>query len=187
MQHTDPDYVSIPELAARAGTTVLCEGNLPVELDDTDHVWFVERGTVDLFMLESKDGVEQAAPQHILRLDAGRLLPSVASDAGNDEDGSTTLRLVGKGLPGTTLKRLPVASLSEIRAEEYAQQIDSWLMSMMETLARFVIRFPRPTALVEVDTTTNLEPCTLGVRRGVVWVTWAQFRFQRFHGYGRRR
>ena len=63
----------------------------PVKLDDPEGVWFIDRGTVDLFLIESRDGVEQAAPQHLLRRESGRLLPGVAPDEQGDNDEGTTL------------------------------------------------------------------------------------------------
>ncbi len=170
MQDTRPEYASIAELAARSGTSVPCAGNLPVKLDDPDGVWFIDRGAVDLFLVEFKDGVEQAAPQHLLRREAGRLLPGVAPDEqGDDKD--TTLSLVAKGLPGTLLKRLPASLLPEIHPTELAEQTDTWLTAITDTLSRFVGRIPRPTALAEPGLTRTLAPCTLSVRRGVVWVS----------------
>ena len=67
MQDALPEYISLAELAARDGTSVPCAGNLPVKLDDTDCVWFIERGAVNLFLIESSDGVEQAPPYHLRR------------------------------------------------------------------------------------------------------------------------
>ena len=171
MSDTSPEYVTIAELAARSGTSVPCAGNLPVKLDDVDSVWFIDEGVVDLFLVESKDGVEQAAPQHLLRREAGSLLPGVAPDAQDDKDRDTTLSLIAKGLPGTLLKRLPASRLSEVQPAELAEQTDTWLTEITGTLSRFVTRLPRPTALAEPGLTQNLAVCTLSVRRGVVWVS----------------
>ena len=86
--------------------------------------------------------MQQAAPQHLLRSESGRLLPGVAPDEreGNGQD--TTLGMVAKGLPGTVLKRLPASSLSEVHPAELAEQTDAWLTAITDTLARFVSRFP---------------------------------------------
>ena len=170
MQDTGPTYASVAELAARSGTSVPCAGNLPVKLDDPDSVWFIDQGAVDLFLVEFRDGVEQAAPQHLLRRTSGRLLPGVAPDE-QDDDKDTTLSLVAKGLPGTLLKRLPASLLSEVHPAELADQTDTWLTAMTDTLSRPVDRLPRPTALAEPGLTRTLAPCTLSVRRGVVWVS----------------
>ncbi len=170
MPDTGSEYTPIDELAVRAGTSVPCAGNLPVALDDPDSVWFIDRGAVNLFLVEFKDGVEQAAPQHLLRREAGRLLPGVAPDRRNNEE-DTTLSLIAKGSPGTLLKRLPASLLSEVDPAELAEQTDTWLTAITDTLSRFATRLPRPTALAEPGQTQTLAPCTLSVRRGVVWVS----------------
>ena len=170
MQDTSPEYISIAELAARSGTSVPCAGNLPVELGDPQSVWFIDRGAVNLFLVEFRDGVEQAAPQHLLRRESGWLLPGVAPDEG-DKDENTTLGLIAKGLPGTLLKRLPASMLSEVHPAELAKQTDTWLIAITDTLSRFASRLPRPTALAEPGLTRTLAPCTLSVRRDVVWVS----------------
>ncbi len=170
MQDARPEYISLAELAARSGTSVPCAGNLPVKLDDTESVWFIERGAVNLFLIESSGGVEQAPPYHLLRREAGSLLPGVAPD-GQDTGEDTTLSLIAKGLSDTLLKRLPASALSDVDPAELAVQTDTWLTDITDTLSRFVSRIPRPTALAEPGMTRTLEPCTLSVRRGVVWVS----------------
>ncbi len=161
-----PKYASIAELAARWGKSVPCAGNLPVKLDDPDSVWSIEQGAVDLFLVEFKNGVEQTAPQHLLRAEAGRLLPGVAPD---EED--TTLSLIAKGLPGTVLNRVPAAKLSQVNPAELARQADTWLSGVADALSRYATYRPRPNALAESGQTQTLGPGTLSVRRGVVWVS----------------
>ena len=171
MQEAGSRYTSMAELAARSGISVPCAGNRPVRLDGPDSVWFIDRGTVDLFLAERKDGVEQAAPQHLLRRESGTLLPGVAPDEQDDAERGTTLGLVAKGLPGTLLKFLPASLLSEVHPAELAEQADTWLTDITDTLSRFVSRPPRPTALAEPGLVQTLGPCTLSVRRGVIWVS----------------
>ena len=172
MQLAKPAYASIAELAACAGTSVPCAGNMPVKLDDPDSVWFIDRGAVNLFLVEFKEGVEQTAPQHLLRREAGWLVPGVAPDERDeDEDEDTTLSLIAKGSPGTLLKRLPASLLSEVHPAELAEQTDTWLTAITDTLSRFASHLPRPTALAEPGLTQTLAPGTLSVRRDVVWVS----------------
>ena len=168
MPDATPQYAAMAELATRFGTPVPCAGNLPLQLDDPESVWFIDQGAVDLFLIEIKDGTEQAAPQHLLRCESGSVLPGVAPDV---QDQGTTLSLIAKGLPGTLLKRLPASKLSEAHPDQLAEQIDGWLTAMTETLARFADPIPRPTALAEPNVGQALDPCTLSVRRGVVWVS----------------
>ncbi|MXZ71265.1 MAG: ATP-binding cassette domain-containing protein [Acidobacteria bacterium] len=171
MQDTSTRDTSIAELAARSGTSVPCAGNLPVDLDDADSAWFIDQGTVDLFLIEFKDGVEQAAPQHLLRRESGWLLPGVAPDEQDNNDKDTSLRVIAKGSPGTLLKRLPASRLSEVDPAELAEHTDTWLTDITDALARFVSRSPRPTTLAEPGMTRTLGPGTLSARRGVVWVS----------------
>ena len=170
MQNGKPTYTSMAELAARSGISVPCTGNLPVMLDDPDCVWFIGQGAVNLFLVESRGEVQLAAPQHLMRREAGWLLPGVAPDTQHSDDG-TTLGLIAKGKPGTLLKRLPATSLPEIHPSELAEQIDTWLTAITGTLSRFASRLPRPTALAEPGMTQTLGPSTLSVRRGVVWIS----------------
>jgi NHLM bacteriocin system ABC transporter ATP-binding protein len=170
MRETMPETTSLAALAARSGASVPCAGNLPVRLDDPDSVWFIDRGAVNLFLVESEDGVERAAPRHLLRRESGWLLPGVASDHGS-ADGDPTLSLIAKGSPGTLLKRLPASLLSEVDPRELAEQTDTWLAAVTDTLSRFAIRLPRPTELAEPGSTRTLAPCTLSVGRGVAWVS----------------
>ena len=166
-----PEYTPVAELAARSGASVPCAGNMPVRLDDPDSVWFIDQGAVNLFLVESVDGVEQAAPQHILRRESGLLLPGVAPDERDDErNKATTLGLIAKGLPGTLLKRLPASKLSEVDPAELAEQADTWLTAITDTLSRFATPVPRATALAEPGVKQSLPACTLSVRRGVAWV-----------------
>ena len=98
------------------------------------------------------------------------MLPGVAPDRRDDEE-DTTLSLIAKGSPGTLLKRLPASLLSGVDPAELAEQTDTWLTAITDTLSRFASRLPRPTALAEPGLTQTLAPCTLSVRRGVVWVS----------------
>ena len=168
MQDAAPEYASMAELAARFGESVPCAGNLPLQLDDSESVWFIDQGTVDLFLIEFENGVQRATPQHLLRCESGGLLPGVAPD---EQDQDTTLSLTAKGLPGTLLKRLPASKLSEVHPHELAKQTDAWLNAMTDTLSRFTNPIPRSTALAQSGQAQTLKPCTLSARRGVVWAS----------------
>ncbi|MDE0412488.1 MAG: ATP-binding cassette domain-containing protein [Gammaproteobacteria bacterium] len=170
MLDKSPNCTSIAELVARSDTTVPCAGNLPVKLDDPGSVWFIDQGSVNLFLVEFKDGVEQAAPQHLLRREAGWILPGVAPDE-RDNNKDTTLSLIAKGSPGTLLKRLPASLLSEVHPAELAEQTDTWLTAITDTLSRFASPIPRATALADPSMARTFPPCTLSVHRNVVWVS----------------
>ncbi|MCY4489236.1 MAG: ATP-binding cassette domain-containing protein [Deltaproteobacteria bacterium] len=161
-----PEPCSLAHLAAESGTAVPCAGNLPVETDDPRFVWFVEAGAVDLFMVERRNGVQQSTPCHLLRADAGRLLPGVASQ---HED--TTLGLVAKGLPGTVLRRLPADGLTATRDAELAAHVDAWLRDVSAFLSRDVAPLPRLDMTIEPGQAPTAGTGTLSARQGVAWVS----------------
>ena len=160
------DGHALTRAADEWGTIVPCAGNSPIEITDPAFGWFVESGAVDLFLVERRDGVDQAAPQHVLRASEGRLLPGVAQQ--HDE---TSLTLVAKGLPGTVLRRLPIARLHEIRSAELVEQIEAWLMDISSMLVRDLTHRPRMDALLEPGEDATVRNGFLSARRGVVWIT----------------
>ena len=160
------EFRSLAELALELGERVPCAGNLPLDMADPQCSWFIEEGAVDLFLTEWQDGVEQSAPQHLMRTDTGRLLLGVEPQV---ED--TTLGLLAKGLPGTVLRRIPVASLDAVRSEELAEQVDAWLADVSAVLSRDVGDRPRPDLLAEPGKTLTAQAGTLSARRGVAWVS----------------
>ncbi len=161
-----PERRSLADLAAESGVPVPCASNLPLEMDDPHFVWFIDKGAVDLFLIEYRDGVEQSAPQHLLHADCGRLLPGVAP-----QKGTTTLSLIAKGLPGTVLRRLPVDSLAVVRNAELAEHVDAWLMDVSVMLSRDILPLPRPDVLVEPGQITAARTGLLSAQRRVVWVS----------------
>ena len=162
---TISEYRSVAQISAEWGVAVPCAGNLPVDIGDPGFAWYIESGAVDLFLVERRDGVEQAAPQHLLRAAAGRLLPGAAP-----QTDVTTLSLIAKGVPGTVLRRLPATRLGELRSAEIAAQIDAWVTDVSTMLSRDVMHHPRPDAHLESGTAPAPRSGTLGARRGVVWM-----------------
>ena len=161
-----PERCSLAGLAAESGVTVPCAGNLPLDMGDPEFAWFIDKGAVDLFLVEHRDGVEQSAPQHLMRADCGRLLPGVDPQVGN-----TTLSLIAKGLPGTVLRRLPITSLAAVRSAELAEHVDIWVMDVSVMLSRDVLSRPRPDVLVDPAHAPAAMSGTLSAQRDVVWVS----------------
>ena len=170
MQTTNPTPLTVAQLASRHGISVPCTGNSPVNLDDSEFMWLIDQGTVNLFLIEHKDGVEQAAPQHLMSRNPGELIPGVLPYSLRDDDG-TLIELVAKGSPDTVLKRLPVSCLSDVSATELASQIDAWLIALTDTLSRFTKPIPVATELAEPGVIETSAPSILSVRRDVAWVS----------------
>ena len=166
---TGPEHRSLAALAAESGIRVPCAGNLPLDMSDSNFAWFVEEGAVDLFLVESRDGVAQSAPQHMLRADSGRLLPGAPPHTDQ-----TTLSIIAKGLPGTVLRRLPVASLAPIGDAELAAHVDDWVADVSAVLSRDVEFSPRAEIFIEPGEAPAGGSGAIAARRGVVWVSVAK-------------
>ncbi len=160
-----PDNQPFVELAVESGVSVPCAGNLPLDMSDSESVWFVETGAVDIFLVERQDGVEQTALQLLMRAEAGRLLPGVAP-----QSEETTLSLIAKGLPGTVLRQLSISELSAVSGAELAALVDTWIMDISAALSRDVMYPPLPDVLVEVGQTSTAQGSTFSTRTGVCWV-----------------
>lgn len=163
---TAPESRTLGQIAAEWGKEVPCAGNLPVDIGNPEFAWFIESGAVDLFLVERQDGVEQSAPQHMLRAESGRLLPGTAP-----QHEMTSLGVIAKGLPGTVLRRLPASRLRAVRCSELAEQVDAWLVDISAMLVRDVTHQPRADALLESGDALTTRSGTLSARNGVVWVT----------------
>ena len=157
---------SLSKLAAEVGTDVPCASNLPLDMSDSDCVWFVEKGTVDLFIVEREAGIEQAAHQHLLRAKAGRLLPAVTPHAG-----PTTLGLIAKGLPDTLLRRIPVSNLAKISSAELAEQVDFWITEFSNMLSRYDLESTQADVLIEAGKEVTATAGVISAERNVVWAS----------------
>lgn len=155
---------STADLARDAGVEVPCAGNLTQALTDPRYAWFVARGAVDLFLVETAGGERQSAPEHLLRAQAGRLLPNVGR---HEED--TVIEVIAKGLPDTILRRIPVARLATARLADLAEQVETWVLDVCAMLSRDVGPW-RPDGVVEAGRPAEAMRGVLTARRGVTWV-----------------
>ncbi len=161
-----PEIGSLERLALQSGAPTPCAGNLPIDLDDPRRAWFIEKGAVDLFLVERQDGEDQASPQHLFRADAGRLLPGVAPQIKG-----TAFSLRAKGLPGTVLRRLSTERLSAISSAELAERIDAWIADLSTELSRDAGRRPRPDSPIQPGELSLNAGDTLSSRQGVAWIS----------------
>lgn len=66
----DQDPRPLADLIAASGMRVPCASNQPLDLDEPQFAWFVERGAVDVFLVERQDGEVQSALHHMMRIEA---------------------------------------------------------------------------------------------------------------------
>ena len=158
----------VAEIAASRGEAVATAGNQPLRLDAPDSVWFVERGTLDVFLVNVRDRTPEAPFHHVLRLEAGRL----AFGAANADD----LRFVAKGLPDTVLRRMSAAALGVgIGADAdklhhvLAEDADNWVDGISAAIAGKIDPRPRPDTLLANGVKTEAKG-VLTSAEGVAWV-----------------
>lgn len=159
------DFGSVAALAQEMGVAVRTAANLPIDLNDPASIWYVERGAVDVFLMERRDGLDVAAPQHVIHAEAGRLIMGVALQA-SDFD----FTLVAKGLPDTLLRRLPTTALEKVDSVDVAAQVDAWITGVSTMLFARNDLPVNPDVLIEQGKPVEGARGTLRSASGVVWV-----------------
>ena len=155
-------------LAVAAGQPVSAEHNTPLWVDDPARVWFVESGTVHVFLTGRSGSTPSRALEHIVEAGAGRLV------FGMQVGGDTPSAAVLKGVPGTVLRNLPLQLLyrvpdagdepepstppvaddeghaakqdprraAEIVTSEVLRQVDLWVMEFAGSIVRNMAALP---------------------------------------------
>ena len=176
-------------LATSCSEPVPAANDAQVALDDPRVAWFVERGALDVFVVERRaDGTGAlAAPlAHLLRAGAGRLVFGVGQPPGSD------LALVAKGLPGSQLRRVPVGMLagespdgdgdagahgsqrprtpaSDASRDAVLTQIDAWIEGFSAAVAGDLETRPAPDARLVAGGPAP-GGGSVSAERGVVWL-----------------
>ena len=166
----------LASLIASVGETVPSAGNRPVILDDPGVAWFVESGALDIFIAERAGKEMASAFKHAVRAGTGCWAFGIAE---NDLDG--TLQLVGKGLPGTLLLRVPLRDLlrqmdtrsgSDPASAALINAADAWIEELGAAVSREIR--PRPRIDCRLPPTGHLQAeGVLTAERGVVWTSGA--------------
>ena len=139
-------------LAGSLGEQVAAEANRPISLDDPATAWFVEKGGLDVFLVEYRDAQNASSWQHLLRAGEGRLVLGVGEASG-------PLRVVAKGLPDTRLRRLQARNLAQDGISvQLADQVDSWVTEVSAAVAKRVEPRPRTSVLASAGHLLHAEP-----------------------------
>ena len=155
------------EIALSQGEAFDGGGNRPVRLADPETVWYVVEGAVDVFVAQRSGGAAESDFRQLLRVGAGRLIFGVLG-----EDGSPSV-LIAKGLPGSQLRRVPLAAFAAPAAAGAAVgQVDLWIADFAEAVARAAAPRPRPDRFLAAgEDAAPAREGVLATRRGVVWVS----------------
>ena len=153
----------LADFALAHGTLFAGGGNRPVRLDDPDALWFIARGSVNVFAAREQDG-EFVEFKHLLRAGRGRLL--FPAEAGPNA-------LVAKGLPDSELRRVSRKDL--LAADEggaVVDQVDLWTAEISATVALDVTHRPDIECFLSDGAAVDLDPgAVVSAKRGVVWTS----------------
>ena len=147
------------------GTSFVGGGNWPIRLDDPEALWFVARGSVDVFVAREQDGDGALVEfKHLLHATPGRLLFHAA-------DGPNVL--VAKGLPDSELRRVPRDTL--LTADEdgaLVDQVDLWVADISAAVAVDVTHRPPIDCFLAAGATADLNPDeVVSTKAGVLWMS----------------
>ena len=161
-------------------------GDTLFRLAGEDVAWFIERGGVDVFLVEYRDGTVVSSFKHLLRAGPGRLVFGVGETAGGETAGRETLAAVARTLPGTALRRVrPQALLQHGAGDDVAGQVDAWIAAFSAAVVRDVELCPHPEKRLgrgeEVEAGSG---CVLAADQGLVWAAAAGVETVEFIGAG---
>ena len=158
-----PDQLAA--LAVSLGEAVASAGNRPIGLDDPQIAYFVERGSLDVFLTEYEDDYTTSSFKHVLRVGPNRMVFGVGGDS---------LIAVAKGLPGCQLRRVRLESLlRDDIGEALVTQVDAWIAAFAAAVAADIepIRILVPNRLISPGERLDAEAgCVLTARAQVTWI-----------------
>ncbi|MGI9311736.1 MAG: ATP-binding cassette domain-containing protein [bacterium] len=169
---------ALAEVADAHGERFVGGANRPFCLSDSDALWFVAKGAVDVFIVQRDgDGLESDF-KHLLRAGEGRLLFAAAGIADADAAGRTAV-LVAKGLPGSEFRRMPrrlLAAATESddapRSEALVAQVDAWITDVSRAVTHDIVPRPRPDRMIAPGDSAQAGAGDLvSVRHGVAWLS----------------
>ena len=163
----EPDELFLMRLRYSERGLVESRRDKPFVLDDPDVVWVVFSGTVDVFMIEMRDGQPHGARQHLWRAQAGDGL--FGMDLSNCDTG-----LLVAGNQNTQLIKVRLSRLQEILSKNQEKEaihelVEGWILALSKVVV---------TGLISRDCLT-LSPgrdiplaagASTGPKRQVLWV-----------------
>lgn len=141
-------------------------GNRPLRLDDPDVCYLVQRGSVELFLVEHQSEGMPGTRKHLFSVGHGGLLFGVDTTAGLMDMG-----FLATGTPDTLLVPLPVAELAEADDSVIAS-IEHWVESLSAAITRPMVPRPRPDeVLMPGETAEPGEGRYISTGQRVAWCT----------------
>ncbi len=156
--------------AVANGDVVSAAANRPLYMNDTDVIWLVESGAVDVLAAEFDGGRMRSPFRHVMRLGPGQLAFGAAGDG-------HSIRLVAKGLEGTRVRVFLRSSLlaalersrdTESLLHDVVAQTDRWIEGFASSVAREMEGRPRIEFQLAVG--GKVESGIAAAAQGVKWI-----------------
>lgn len=161
-------FQRLGDLALEIGEQVPSAANLPIQLDDRHAAWYVERGALDVFLVEYRGEEQTSGSKHLLRAEEGRIVFGVGKVG--------YLATVAKGSPDCRLRRFSLDQVLQYEiVEQLAGHVDAWVAEVAAAVALQIEPRPRPNLLLDPrdppEALEVAEGLVLSSRPGgVVWV-----------------
>lgn len=146
------------------GVSVEVGGNKTFFLNDTEDVWIVHRGQVELFALPLGRGVDQSRRRHLMTVAPGQALFGLGSGC---PDG---IKLLVSGTPGTEVGRLTRTEfIAGTDGATVVNLIEEWLLSLSEAIISE--QLPKTYLRINAGETTSFTgDQIISVEQGMLWV-----------------
>ncbi|MGB3288949.1 MAG: NHLP bacteriocin export ABC transporter permease/ATPase subunit [Burkholderiaceae bacterium] len=141
LSRTEPDHATcgpaLRGLLDEAGEHRMVSGSTPFLLTDPSQAWWLERGRIELFLVEIDQNQARGPRQHFTSIESGTLLFGL-DGAGPETAGSGLLAVphAGTEIRRIDRKRLTALSTHPEQAQDLIGPIDKWITAISEGLAR---------------------------------------------------
>jgi len=150
------------------GTSHGVQGNTVLPLDDSQHLWFVQEGCIDVFAVPR--GIEErpAARIYICRAEQGQLL------CGCESSDTHLPSLIAVGHPGSRVLQVERSDLDEVltdesHAAEFQPLLENWIDELTTVVTRR--RLPANAALLEPNRDAEFHAgVAVSPAHGVSWL-----------------
>lgn len=154
------------EIALTQGEQFTGGGNRPIRLLDCDALWYVVKGSVDVFATQLREDGVPMELRHILRAGPGRLLFPTC-------EAPNLGVLVAKGLPDSELRRVAVDALFRMELDSrIVEQANVWVSEVSEFLVKNVTYRPHlDRSLPPAHTEDVASGKVVSALHGVLWLS----------------
>ncbi len=162
------------------GTPRKVGGNEPFLLSDSDRVWFVQAGKVDVFSVDMDDGKVVGPRMHLFRAQAGEIL--LGLDHSKSAIGLLAVSGMGTSLTTVARSRLLESARDPLHAGAIATCIEKWAAGLLTGIARGSLSPSEGKELVPGNEVEVDGGQFVNAHSGVLWIIHSE---GRLHPFGR--